>query len=119
MGRRSDNKYNIGGSFAKLLVSLVFVLGVVQMHAQSGELYYKPSDQGKGPETKAQKKTEERQKALEKRSEKAQEEGKEQHMKHQTKAVRKRMKEDAHTADLNNEHKREFFLKRWFSKKKS
>jgi hypothetical protein len=112
------NKYKVEGSFMKLLALAAFVFCFTVTHAQSGELYYKPADQ-KGPETKAQKKTEERQKALEKKSEKAQEEAKEQHMKHQTKAVRKRMKEDAHTADLNNEHKREFFLKRWFSKKKS
>jgi len=102
----------------KLLALAAFVLCFTTVHAQSGELYYKPADQ-KGPETKAQKKTEERQKALAKKAEKAQAEAEKQHMKNQTPAVRKRMKEDAHTANLNNEHKREFFLKRWFSKKKS
>ncbi|HXB10752.1 MAG TPA: hypothetical protein VNZ45_02105 [Bacteroidia bacterium] len=117
MRYKGGNKYK-SSSLIKLLAFAAFVLCFATIHAQSGELYYKPSDQSKGPETKAQRKTEERQKALEKKSEKAQEEAKDQHMKHQTKAVRKRMKEDAHTADLNNEHKREFFLKRWFSKKK-
>src|SRR4051812_41364153 len=34
----------------------------------------------------------------------------------QTKKVRKRMKKDKRRANLNNEHKREFFLIRWFSK---
>ena len=118
MSYKEDNKSNIAVGFMKLLVFAAFVVCFTTAHGQTGELYYKPSDQGKGGETKAQKKTEERQKALEKKSEKAQKEAEEQHMKHQTKAVRKRMKEDAHTADLNNEHKREFFLVRWFRKKK-
>ncbi|MBL7891078.1 MAG: hypothetical protein JNL63_00500 [Bacteroidia bacterium] len=42
---------------------------------------------------------------------------KEHHKRIQTKEVRKRMKKDRKTAIRNNEHKREFFLKRWFSKK--
>jgi hypothetical protein len=36
----------------------------------------------------------------------------------QTKETRKRMKADLKKANLNNEHKREFFLKRWFNKKR-
>lgn len=42
---------------------------------------------------------------------------KEHHKRIQTKEVRKRMKKDRKTAIRNNQHKREFFLKRWFSKK--
>ncbi len=36
----------------------------------------------------------------------------------QTKETRKRMKADLKKANMNNEHKREFFLKRWFNKKR-
>jgi hypothetical protein len=35
----------------------------------------------------------------------------------QTKETRKRMKETRRKAELTNEHKREFFLKRWFKGK--
>jgi hypothetical protein len=35
----------------------------------------------------------------------------------QTKATRKRMKKDRHKAALNNAHKKEFFLIRWFKPK--
>ena len=35
----------------------------------------------------------------------------------QTKATRKRMKKDRHKAALNNGHKKEFFLIRWFKPK--
>lgn len=40
------------------------------------------------------------------------------HKRLQTKKVRKRMKKSKHTATLHNENRREFFLKRWFKKKK-
>lgn len=40
------------------------------------------------------------------------------HKRLQTKKVRKRMKKSKKRATLNNENKREFFLKRWFKKKK-
>jgi hypothetical protein len=35
----------------------------------------------------------------------------------QDKPTRKRMKESRKRAEMNNEHKREFFLKRWFKKR--
>ncbi|MBA3663057.1 MAG: hypothetical protein H0W61_02470 [Bacteroidetes bacterium] len=40
------------------------------------------------------------------------------HKRLQTKTVRKRMKNSKKRATMNNENKREFFLKRWFKKKK-
>jgi hypothetical protein len=40
------------------------------------------------------------------------------HKRLQTKKVRKRMKASKKTAIRNNEHKRDFFIKRWFKKKK-
>ena len=42
---------------------------------------------------------------------------KEHHKRLQTKTVQKRMKKSRKTAVRNNEHKREFFMKRWFRKK--
>lgn len=40
------------------------------------------------------------------------------HKRIQTKKVRKRMKQSKKTAIRHNENKREFFVKRWFKKKK-
>jgi hypothetical protein len=48
---------------------------------------------------------------------KAIDKGRKRHEKLQTKEVRKRMKKSKQTAAANNAHKREFFLKRWFTKK--
>ncbi|HEV7230102.1 MAG TPA: hypothetical protein VGO45_02170 [Bacteroidia bacterium] len=36
----------------------------------------------------------------------------------QTKATRRRMKENRAKAEMNNQHKREFFLKRWFHRRR-
>jgi len=41
---------------------------------------------------------------------------KKHHKRIQTKKVQKRMKTSRSKAQRNNEHKREFFLKRWFSR---
>lgn len=49
--------------------------------------------------------------------EKAIEKGRKRHQKIQTSDVRKRMKKSKHTASMNNSHRKEFFLKRWFQKK--
>jgi hypothetical protein len=43
---------------------------------------------------------------------------KKHHKRIQTKKVRKQMRESRKTAIRNNENKREFFLKRWFKRKK-
>jgi hypothetical protein len=43
---------------------------------------------------------------------------KDYHKRLQTKKVRKRMKESRQHANRNNDNRREFFLKRWFRKKK-
>lgn len=42
---------------------------------------------------------------------------KQHHKKLQTKKVQKRMKKSRKKAVRNNEHRREFFLKRWFTRK--
>jgi hypothetical protein len=73
------------------------------------------------PDTKAPGATRQQRKAARKkwradRKEKHQhEKNLKRHNKHlQTKETRKRMKETRHKAEMNNGHKREFFLKRWF-----
>jgi hypothetical protein len=43
---------------------------------------------------------------------------KKHHKRIQTKKVRKRMKESRKTAVRNNDNRREFFIKRWFRRKK-
>jgi len=42
---------------------------------------------------------------------------KQHHKRIQTKKVRKRMRKEKKRAQRNNDHQREFFLKRWFSPK--
>ena len=45
------------------------------------------------------------------------EEGKEKHLKYQTKQTRKRMKVNKDKSDKSSYYPKEFFLKRWFSRK--
>lgn len=82
-------------------------------------------EKGTGPKEKSFKSERklrklERQEARERRrKEKAERKAiKAYHKRLQTKQVRKRMKKSKKRATLNNENKREFFLKRWFKKKK-
>ena len=58
--------------------------------------------------------TEERKKEAEKQYEEAMKEN----YKQQTKATRKRMKQHGNQAQRYNENKKEFFIKRWFTKKR-
>jgi hypothetical protein len=88
-------------------------------------LPYYGQDKGTGPKEKSiasQRKLKklERREAREKRKkERAERKAvKAYHKRLQTKTVRKRMKHSKKRATLNNENKREFFLKRWFKKKK-
>jgi len=82
-------------------------------------------DKGTGPKERSFKserklRKEERKEARERRrKEKAERKAiKAHHKRIQTKTVRKRMKSSKKRATLNNENRREFFLKRWFKKKK-
>lgn len=97
---------------------LIFVLqlSVLDLGAQ---------DKGTGPREKTFKQEikSDRQMRREKREkrklERAERKAVKQHHKRiQTKKVRKRMKESRKTAVRHNENRREFFLKRWFRKKK-
>jgi hypothetical protein len=82
-------------------------------------------DKGTGPPEKSIKSERalrklERKEAKERRKkEKAERKAvKAHHKRLQTKEVRKRMKRSKKRATLNNDNKREFFVKRWFKKKK-
>lgn len=82
-------------------------------------------DKGTGPAEKSIKKERtlrkiDRKAAIERRKrEKAERKAiKAHHKRIQTKTVRKRMKKSKGKARLNNENRREFFVKRWFKKKK-
>lgn len=48
--------------------------------------------------------------------EKAEAKGRKEHLKIQTKATRKRMRQSKREAKRHNENRKEFFLKRWFHK---
>jgi hypothetical protein len=92
----------------------VFMVCSASLYAQDAGGQQTPQ----ATDTKMHRKAVEKQKEQDAKEQKEEEEVRQQHMKDQTPAVRKRMKEDAHKADLYNGHKREFFLKRWFTKKK-
>ena len=69
------------------------------------------------PTSKQEKKAKKKKQQQKDLAEKAIEKGRKRHEKIQTRKVRKRMKQSKHTASLNNAHKKEFFLKRWFTRK--
>jgi len=98
-------------------ITLIMMCAAVA-HAQQADAQKQKQSDNAPAMGKMQKKVLAKQKAEEKQAEKDRQEALKQHMKNQTPAVRKRMKADAHQANLYNEHKREFFLKRWFTKKK-
>ncbi len=95
-----------------ITIFIITVSGIIQLHAQDAG----GGDQAQQPEVGTKKALEEKKQA-ELKEKQAEEESREQHIKDQTPAVRKRMKKDAHKADMYNGHKQEFFLKRWFEKK--
>jgi hypothetical protein len=67
--------------------------------------------------SRMEKKAEKKKVVRQKKADKALEKGRLELVKIQTKAVQKRMKESKRKAKRHNENKREFFLKRWFTKK--
>ena len=69
------------------------------------------------PHSRLEKKALKKKDKQKEKLDKAIEIGRKRHEKLQEREVRKRMKKSKHTASLNNAHKREFFLKRWFRRK--
>ena len=68
---------------------------------------------GSSQQQKANKKKDDKKKLTEKAIEK----GRKRHLKFQTKNTKKMMKKSKHSSSNWNANKREFFLKRWFTKK--
>jgi hypothetical protein len=120
----SKTQYFQTNSALRVFGILLFMLFATALHAQdanSDDVKNRQSQDPnmRDPQTKAQKKLAKEQKAKAKAARKAEKAALKEHMKHQTPEVRKRMKQDAKEAKRNNEHKKEFFLKRWFRKKPS
>ena len=110
--RRKRWKGNIPGCVCLALFFITFA-GIA--HAQVDQ----SQDQNlQHPVTKDQKRLAKKKKAEAKEAKKETKALLKQHMKDQTPEVRKRMKRNARRANRYDEHKREFFIKRWFSHKK-
>ena len=97
-----------------LIVALVF-----------GGFFLDAQNKGTGPKQQSARqeinvRKQQRRESREKRKLEKQEKKKikQHHKKLQTKKVQKRMKKNKKKAMRNNENKREFFLKRWFTRKK-
>lgn len=99
-----------------LPILLFFMLFAAVAHAQDPSASFDDPNMQK-PDSKSQKALAKKKKQREKEAAKATKALLKQHMKDQSPETRKRMKQDAREAQRNNEHKREFFLKRWFRKK--
>lgn len=97
----------------KIFITLMFIIPfAIASHAQesSGEQKAPPTSKAQRRIAKRQWK-EQRLKDMEEKKK-----IKEHHKRIQTKETRKKMKRDARKAQRVNEHKREFFLKRWFTR---
>ncbi len=95
-----------------LLLSLLFVFDAAAQNRGTGPK--EPSAKEEISIRKQQRRQSREKRKLEKAEKKK---IKEHHKKLQTKKVQKRMKKSRKKALRNNENKREFFLKRWFTKK--
>jgi hypothetical protein len=96
--------------FLLLLFTFPFAIAVHAQDAGGQQPKSPPTSKAQRRQAKAKWKEE----RLKKREEKKK--IKEHHKRIQSKATLKRMKKDARKSKRVNEHKREFFLKRWFGK---
>jgi len=101
-------------SFKYLLTLLLFCF-TISVFSQDKPPANKKAEASKREIRKRERKEYKERKRKEKQERKA---IKAHHKRLQTKAVRKRMKRSKKRATLHNENRREFFLKRWFKKKK-
>jgi hypothetical protein len=98
----------------KVLLALFFIFSVSALHAQETT---EQQDQNMPTDTKAQKALAKKMKERKKQQDKATKAALKAHLQHQTPEVRKRMKADAHKANMNNEHKGEGFFYKLFHHK--
>ena len=94
------------------LLPVFFILLTVTLQAQDINAHSPQPAQGSSQQRAAEKKK----LAQQKKIAKGNEEGKKRHLKLQAKNTKKMMRESKRKAKLRNENKREFFLKRWFTK---
>ncbi|HTA84225.1 MAG TPA: hypothetical protein VK783_14870 [Bacteroidia bacterium] len=115
------NNKNSSKLWYTLFVAMFFVLLGGTVHAQDANSddvkNHVQEHSASAKLSPAQKKLEKAKKAQEKKAAKAQKAALKQHMKNQSPDTRKRMKADAKEAKRNRDHTKEFFLKRWFTKK--
>ena len=100
-------------SFFGLLV--VLFLSITGVYGQDTKDVNARSPVPKEAGAKQQKKAEKKKEDQRKLKEKAIDKGRKRHEKLQSKEVRKRMKKSKKKAAANHAHKKEFFLKRWFT----
>jgi hypothetical protein len=101
-------------NFFGLLV-IVLLLSVRGVYAQDTKDVDARSPVPREAKAKQQKKAEKKKEDQRKLKEKAIDKGKKNHEKIQSKETRKRMKKNKKKAAANHAHKKEFFLKRWFT----
>lgn len=106
-------------TFSKYFI-LIFVILTFSITAQQPPGNSTPASKDPGEKTRREIRKQERKEWKERRKLEREEQKaiKAYHKRIQTKTVLKRMKRSKRTAIMNNENKREFFLKRWFTKKK-
>jgi hypothetical protein len=104
--------------FSVLLIFLALLLPVTG-RAQGSESSGTESQVSKAPAgSRAQRREARKQWKMERKKKHSSEKAIKNYKKRtQTKETRKRMKETRRKAELTNEHKREFFLRRWFKGK--
>jgi hypothetical protein len=108
-------------SYLRTIILLILLSVPVVNFAQNGDASSSTENQSsKAPAGSREQRREDRKKWKADRKKKHEEEKaiKEYQKRIQDKPTRKRMKETRHKAELSNEHKQEFFLKRWFTRKK-
>mgnify|MGYP007073181857 CR=1 FL=1 len=96
------------------LIAIFCSLSLMGQEKNEGDGKKKPPVDSKELRKKEKKKWKEERK----RSKAEKKAIKKHHKRIQTKKTNKRMKKNKRKAQRNNDHKGEFFLKRWFSKKK-
>jgi len=94
---------------------LLTCISVTKVYAQDSKDVNAHSPLPQGSHNKKQQAAEKKKAEQKKENQKAIDKGIKQHEKLQDKQTRKRMKKNKKKAEANHEHKKEFFLKRWFT----
>ena len=102
-----------------LCLLVVLITGITDVYSQDGGTSNGGSGTEQEPTGRAARRKAKREWKKQRRTDMDSEKSKKEYnKKYNTKKTRKRMKRAEKEANRNNSHKREFFLKRWFKKKK-